>query len=158
MIEFLISNSTLLDFLISCLALIISLSALWVTIRQYVNSNRARIVFHIIQQNQKLHLFVMNLGMVSAFDVNIQFNYDIENPVRNLRVIPPGVTFQYTLMHSAQVSSYPEMQFLEIKAKYKDTYCLLSNREEISSFPILELLKYTAVWNEKQHCFEINKL
>lgn len=158
MLKFVVDNRDVLETMIAFLAMIISFIAWNESKKNYKDSQRARLVFHIIQENQKLYLFVTNLGATPAYDINIQMNHKIESPVQSLRVMPPNVTLRYVLMNSDHVAAYSELRVLKITAKYRDIYCGSKNREEISSFPILELLKYTSVWNEKHHCFDISKI
>lgn len=158
MIQHIKDNYQIISIVISCLAFMVSFNALRTSKRHFTDSNQAKLVFNIIQQEQKLYLFVMNLGQTSAYDIEITLNHDIENPVKNLHVIPQNTTFRYVLMDSTQVSSYPKMKELKITTKYKDIYSASTFRNETSVFPILELLKYTCNWNEKQHCFDIHRI
>lgn len=158
MIQFIKDNYQIISIAISCLACIVSVGALKTSKGHFTDSNRAKLVFNIIQQEQKLYLIVMNLGQTSAYDIKTTLDCDIENPVKNLHVVPQNTTFRYVLMESTQVSLYPKMKELKISAKYKDIYSAPSFRMETSVFSILELLKYTCSWNEKQHCFDISRI
>ena len=156
--EDIFTNVDLINAIISLFAFISSCIALYETKKQHTDSYRAKIIFNIIQQEHKLYLIVQNIGQTSAFDIEVSFSHNIENPVTNLHVISPNTTYRYHLMDSTQVSSYPELQILQISAQYKDIYCKSSFWLEKSEFPILELLKYTCSWNECQNCFDIYRI
>lgn len=158
MIKVLFSNVDWISTIISLFAFISSCIALYETKKQHTDSYRSKIIFNIIQQDHKLYLIVQNIGQTSAFDVEVSFNHDIDNPVRNLHVISPNTIYRYHLMESAQVSSYPELKVLQISVKYRDIYCKSAFWLENSAFPILELLKYTCNWNERQNCFDIRRI
>lgn len=158
MFSFLLENTQLIGTSISFFALIISCIALRENKKHNIYSYRAKLIFNVIQQNQKLYILVQNLGQTSAFDIDIKFNYDIESPMCNLHVVPPNTTYRYILMESSQISVYEHLQVLEISVQYRDIYCNNSFWLEKSSFPLLELLKYTCSWNEKQYCFDINRI
>ncbi len=158
MFELLKNNLQIVSTLISLLAFIVSFIALYENRKRHTDSHRAKIVFNIIQQNQKLYLFVQNIGQTTAFDVKIDISNGIKNPIQNLHVIPPNILYRYTLLDSLQISVYPDLKILEISIQYKDIYCKNSFWYEKNKFPILELLKYTCTWNEKQHCFDINRI
>lgn len=158
MINTLFNSSGLISAIISLFAFIVSCIALYQSKKQYMNSCRAKLIFNIIQQNQKLYLTVQNIGQTSAFDIDVNFSYNIKNPIKNLHIIPPNIMFRYDLFESAQISAFPELQTLQISVKYKDIYCTITSWEETSEFPILELLKYTCNWNENQHCYDIYRI
>lgn len=158
MINVLYNNIEIISALISLFALISSCFALYETKKQHMDSHRAKIIFNIIQQDHTLYLNMQNIGQVPAYDIEVTFNCSINNPVKNLRIIPPSITFRYNLMDSSQVSDYPELQMLQINAKYKDIYCTSEFRMEKTEFPVLELLKYTCRWNEQQNCFDIHRI
>ena len=79
----LIESSGLISAIISLFAFVVSCIALYQTRKQHLDSYRAKLVFNIIQQNQKLYLTVQNIGQTSAFDIDITFSYDIKCPIKN---------------------------------------------------------------------------
>ena len=158
MMNTLFDSSGLISAIISLFAFVVSCIALYQTRKQHLDSYRAKLVFNIIQQNQKLYLTVQNIGQTSAFDIDITFSYDIKCPIKNLCLIPPNVVFRYNLLESTQISAFPELQTLQINVKYKDIYRTTSSWEETNEFPILELLKYTCNWNETQNCYDIYRI
>lgn len=158
MIHTIFDNSELISTAISLLALLVSCIALYQTKKQHMDSYRAKLIFNMIHQNQKLYLTVQNIGQTTAFDVDVTFNYNIRNPIKNLHVIPPNIMFRYELLESAHISAFPELQTLNINVKYKDIYRTTSSWNETNEFPILELLKYTCNWNEIQNCYDIYRI
>lgn len=158
MINTLFSSSGLISAIISLFAFIVSCIALYQSKKQYTNSRRAKLIFNIIQQDQKLYLTVHNIGQTTAFDIDINFSYDIKSPIENLHIVPPNIIFRYNLFESTQISAFPELRILQINVKYKDIYCTISSWEETSEFPILELLKYTCNWNRNQNCYDVYRI
>lgn len=154
----LFDSSGLISDIISLFAFVVSCIALYQTRKQHRDSFRAKLVFNIIQQNQKLYLTVQNIGQTSAFDINVTLSYNIRCPINNLHIIPPNILFRYELLDTNQLSAFPELQTLQISVKYKDIYQTVSYWEESNEFPILELLKYTCNWNEIQNCYDIYRI
>ena len=113
----LFDSSGLISDIISLFAFVVSCIALYQTRKQHRDSFRAKLVFNIIQQNQKLYLTVQNIGQTSAFDINVTLSYNIRCPINNLHIIPPNILFRYELLDTNQLSAFPELQTLQISVK-----------------------------------------
>lgn len=147
------NNSQLVSNLIAIAAFFASIYAVRESRQQHIESYRAKLVFHIMQEEQKLFLTVQNIGQTVAFDIHVDFHGALENPVEHLHTLPPGIRYRYVFMELHQVANCTE-QILHLSARYKDISSDLV-RTETYQFEITEILKYSCRWNENQFCYDV---
>lgn len=152
--DFLKDNAQIISNLISTVAFLSSIVALYISVQQHIENHRAKLVFHVLQQDQTLWLLVQNIGEATACDIAVSLSDTVGNPVRSLRILPPEITYRYALMNIAQIEDHPD-QFLRLSVQYGDVFQKSTRWNETYSFDILEILKYSCAWNEGQHCFDI---
>lgn len=140
--------------LIALAAFFASVYAVRESRRQHIENYRAKLVFHIMQEDQKIFLSVQNIGQTAAFDIHVDFHGTLENPVEHLRTLPPGIRYRYVFMELYQISSFTD-QILLLSVQYKDVSCGRMVRTETYQFEITEILKYSCRWNEDQHCYDV---
>lgn len=154
MIHFLSDSTQIISNLIALAAFFASVYAVRESRRQHIDSYRAKLVFHIMQEDQKLFLSVQNIGETVAFDINIDFQGTLENPVQHLHTLPPGILYRYVFMEPYQIVNCVE-QMCQLSAQYRDISCGRMVRTETYQFEITEILKYSCRWNENQHCYDV---
>ena len=154
MSDYLKDNAQTIANLIAIVAFLISILALRESKRQHIETHRAKLIFHVLQQEQVLYLLVQNIGEMTAVDIAVNFHGTFENPAQKLHILSPGITYRYVLMNIAQIEAYSE-QFLQLSVQYRDTSSSSIVWNETYKFDLLEILKYTCNWNEDQHCFDI---
>lgn len=147
-------NAQTIANLIAMVAFFLSIFALHESKRQYIETHRAKLIFHVLQQEQVLYLLVQNVGEMTAVDITLNLHDALENPVQQLHILPPQITYRYVLMSISQIEAYSE-QFLRLTVQYKNAYHGSAIWKETYQFDILDILKFSCNWNEKQQCFDV---
>lgn len=154
MLNLLNDNAPIIANAISILAFLFSIFALYESRKQYKECHRAKLIFHVLQQDQFLYLLVKNVGEMTAVDIRIDFESSMDNPVQSLRILPPAITYRYVLMPISQIEAFSQ-QFVQLSVRYADTSRSTAIWKETYKFDILEILKCSCSWNENQQCFDI---
>jgi len=147
---------------INLAGVIVSVIALLVAYFSFKESKKARIELgqaflsmDLIQTSEGLYAMLCNIGKTYAYDVNVTVTVNFVNGFENLTTIQPGSAYRFLLLHSQNVSDYPE--HIKFTVQYHDYYSPKHLIEKNFEFKIIDFLKYDMEYNKNFNCYDIKK-